>query len=108
VQSLTLAVPPAAGSALRVTLDAVVGWLNSGERDWPPSVPVADGVDAGLLARRLRMAAVWAGPCRVGAFKAGDGAVSAAAELVGEHATITLAVVIDPETRILRLADVAP
>jgi hypothetical protein len=108
VQSLTMAVPPAAGSALRVTLDAVVGWLNSGERDWPPSVPVADGVDAGLLARRLRMAAVWAGPCRVGAFKAGDGAVSAAAELVGEHATITLTVVIDPETRILRLADVTP
>ena len=108
VQSLTLAVPPAAGSALRVTLDAVVGWLNSGERDWPPSVPVADGVDAGLLARRLRMAAVWAGPCRVGAFKAGDGSVSAAAELVGEHATITLTVVIDPETRILRLADVTP
>ena len=108
VQSLTLAVPPAAGSALRVTLDAVVDWLNGGERDWPPSIPVADGVDAGLLARRLRMAAVWAGPCRVGAFKAGDGTASAAAELVGEHATITLTVVIDPDTRILRLADVAP
>jgi hypothetical protein len=65
-------------------------------------------VDVGLLARRLRMAGVWAGPCRVGAFKAGDGTVSAAAELVGEHATITLTVVIDPETRILRLADVTP
>jgi hypothetical protein len=61
-----------------------------------------------MLARRLRMAAVWAGSCRVGAFKAGDGTASAAAELVGEHATITLALVIDPETRILRLADVAP
>ena len=61
-----------------------------------------------MLARRLRMAAVWAGPCRVGAFKAGDGTASVAAELVGEHATITLALVIDPETRILRLADVAP
>ena len=54
------------------------------------------------------MAAVWAGLCRVGAFTAGDGTASAAAELVGEHATITLAVVIDPDTRILRLADVAP
>ena len=108
VQSLTLAVPPAAGSALRVTLDAVVDWLNSGKRDWPPSIPVADGVDAGLLARRLRMAAVWAGPCRVGAFKAGDGTASAAAELAGEHATITLTVVIDPDTRLLRLADVTP
>ena len=87
VQSLTLAVPPAAGSALRVTLDAVVDWLNDGDRDWPPSIPVADGVDTGMLARRLRMAAVWAGRCRVGAFKAGDGAASVAAELPGEHAT---------------------
>jgi CubicO group peptidase (beta-lactamase class C family) len=108
VQSLTLAVPPAAGSALRVTLDAVVDWLNSADRDWPPSIPVAGGVDTDQLARRLRMAAVWAGPCRVGAIKAGDGAASVAAELAGEHATITLALVIDPETRLLRLADVAP
>ena len=69
---------------------------------------LADTVDVGMLTRRLRMAAVWAGPCRIGAFKAGDGTASAAAELVGEHATITLALVIDPETRILRLADVAP
>ena len=43
-----------------------------------------------------------------GAFKAGDGAASVAAELPGEHATITLALVIDPETRLLRMADVAP
>ena len=108
VQSLTLAVPPAAGSALRVSLDAVVDWLNGGEREWPPSIPVASGTDTGMMARRLRMAAAWAGPCRVGAVKAGDGAASVAAELVGEHATITLALVIDPETRLLRLADVAP
>jgi hypothetical protein len=108
VQSLTLAVPPAAGSPLQDTLDAVVAWLNGTDRDWPASVPAADTVDTALLARRLRMAAVWAGPCRVGGFKAGDGTASAAVELVGEHATITLALVIDPETRILRLADVAP
>jgi CubicO group peptidase (beta-lactamase class C family) len=108
VQSLTLAVPPAASSALRVTLDAVVDWLNDGDRDWPASIPVADGVDAGMLARRLRMAAVWAGRSHVGAFKAGDGTASVAAELIGEHVTVTLALVIDPETRLLRMADVAP
>ncbi len=101
-------VPPAAGSALRVTLDAVVDWLNDGDRDWPPSIPVADGVDASHLARRLRMGAVWAGRCRVGAFKAGDGTAWVAAELTGEHATVTLALVIDPETRLLRMADVTP
>ncbi len=108
VQSLTLAVPPAGGSALRVTLDAVVDWLNDDGRDWPPSIPAADGVDTGMLARRLRVAAVWAGRCHVGAFKAGDGTALVAAELPGEHATITLALVIDPETRLLRMADVAP
>jgi CubicO group peptidase (beta-lactamase class C family) len=108
VQSLMLAVPPAAGSALRVTLDAVVDWLNDGDRDWPPSIPVADGVDTGMLTRRLRMAAVWVGRSHVGAFKAGDGTASVAAELIGEHATITLALVIDPETRLLRMADIAP
>jgi CubicO group peptidase (beta-lactamase class C family) len=108
VQSLTLAVPPAASSALRVTLDAVVDWLNDGDRDWPASIPVADGVDAGMLARRLRMAAVWAGRSHVGAFKAGDGTASVAAELIGEHVTVTLALVIDPETRLVRMADVAP
>jgi len=48
------------------------------------------------------------GRCRVGAVKAGDGTASVAAELTGEHATITLTLVIDPETHLLRLADVAP
>jgi hypothetical protein len=61
-----------------------------------------------MMARRLRMAGAWAGPCRFAAVKAGDGTASVAAELVGEYATITLTLVIDPETRLLRLADVAP
>jgi CubicO group peptidase (beta-lactamase class C family) len=108
VQSLALAVPPAAGSALYVTLHAMIDWLNGADRDWPLAVPVAGGVDTVMMARRLRMASAWAGPCRFAAVKAGDGTASVAAELVGEHATITLTVVIDPETRLLRLADVAP
>jgi serine-type D-Ala-D-Ala carboxypeptidase/endopeptidase len=108
VQSLTLAVPPAAGSALLITLHAVLDWLNGSDRDWPLAVPVASGVDTVMMARRLRMAAAWAGPCRFAAVKAGDGTASVAAELAGEHATITLTLVIDPETRMLRLADVAP
>jgi CubicO group peptidase (beta-lactamase class C family) len=108
VQSLTLAVPPAAGSPLQDTLDAVVAWLNGTDRDWPASVPAADTVDTALLARRLRMAAVWAGECRAGAWKAGDGGASVTVELTGEHATLTLVLVIDPESRLLRLADIAP
>ena len=108
VQSLTLAVPPAAGSPLHQTLDAVLGWMNGTERSWPAAIGVVATVDAALLARRLRMAAVWAGTCRVAAFRAGDGSASAAVELAGEYGTLILALVIDPGTGLLHLADVAP
>jgi CubicO group peptidase (beta-lactamase class C family) len=108
VQSLGLAVPPAADSPLGDTLDAVVAWLNGTDRDWPASIPVVAAVDTGPLARRLRMAAVWAGECHVGACRAGDGFASVAVELTGVHGTLTLALVIDPDTRLLQLADVTP
>lgn len=108
VQSLTLAVPPAADSPLADTLTTLLGWLNGAEPDWPGSIPVTEAVDAGLLARRLRMAAVWAGPARVGAYRAGDGATSVAVELVGEHATLTLTLVVDPASGALRQADMFP
>lgn len=107
VQFLTLAVPPAAGSPLRAALDALVTWLNGADREWPSSVPAAGTVDTALLARRLRMAAAWAGHCRVGACKAGDGTAAAAVELAGEHAALTLALAIDPRSRLLRHADIA-
>jgi CubicO group peptidase (beta-lactamase class C family) len=108
VQSLTLAVPPSAGSALDGTLRAVVAWLNGSGRGWPESIGVDATVDAGLLARRLRMAAAWAGQCRLGACTAGDGTASVAVELVGEHASLTLALTVDPASGLLRQADIAP
>jgi hypothetical protein len=108
VQSLSLAVPPAAGSPLHRTLHALVAWLNSTDRGWPASVPVAGSMDTALLARRLRMAAVWAGDCHPGACRAGDGDASVAVELTGLHGTLTLTLVIDPDSRLLQLADVAP
>ena len=108
VQSLALAVPPAPGSPLRDTMDAVLAWLNGPDRGWPPYIAVADTVDTGLLARRFGMAAAWAGECRLGAFKAGDGAASVAVELVGAHATLTLTLVVDPAEGLLRQADIIP
>jgi CubicO group peptidase (beta-lactamase class C family) len=108
VQSLTLAVPPAAGSPLGNTLAAVLAWLNGTGLDWPEAIPVAPTVDAGLLARRLRMAGVWAGPCQLGAYRAGDGAAAVAVELVGQHATLTLTLLVDPASGLLRQADVLP
>jgi hypothetical protein len=48
------------------------------------------------------MAAIWAGQCRPGAYRAGDGATSVVVELAGEHATLTLTLAIDPATAHLR------
>jgi CubicO group peptidase (beta-lactamase class C family) len=107
VQSLTLAVPPAAGSVLAGVLESVVAWLNSGSARWPERVAVAPGADAGLLRRRLLMAAAWAGTCRTGAYRAGDGTASVSVELAGEHATIVLSLLVNPATGELRQADVS-
>jgi hypothetical protein len=107
VQSLTLAVPPATDSVLGRALTTVTAWLNGGAGAWPDSLPVAAGADAGLIARRLRMAAAWAGPVTLGACQAGDGAVSVAAELVGQHATVTLSLLVNAATGELRQADVS-
>jgi CubicO group peptidase (beta-lactamase class C family) len=106
VMSLTLAVPPAPNSLLARTLDAVVGWLNDPGQEWPSSVPVAASADAGLIARRLRMAAGWAGKSVPGAWQAGSGTASVTVELVGEHATVTLSLLVNRGTGELRQADV--
>ena len=108
MQSLTLAVPPAPGSPLAGTLDDILAWLNGTDRNWPPSIPADATVDTDLLARRLRMAAAWAGRCRLGAYKAGDGIASVGVELVGEYAGLVLTVLVDPASGLLRQADVTP
>jgi hypothetical protein len=107
VQSLTLAIPPTEDSALGRVLAAVVEWLNSGAAAWPESLKVSPGVDAGVIGRRLRMAATWAGPVTLGACQAGDGAASVTVELVGEHATVTLSLLVNTTTGELRQADAA-
>ena len=106
VQSLTLAVPPTEDSALGRALAAVVEWLNSGAAAWPAALKVSPGADAGLIARRLRMAATWAGPVTRGAYQAGDGTASVTVELVGEHAMVTLSLLVNAATGELRQADV--
>jgi CubicO group peptidase (beta-lactamase class C family) len=110
VQSLTFAVPPAPGSVLAVALDTVTTWLNAWAHgkavDWPGALPVSPEADAGLIARRLRMAAAWAGPVTPGAYRTGDGSSSATVELSGQHAPVLLSLLVNPSTGELRQADV--
>jgi serine-type D-Ala-D-Ala carboxypeptidase/endopeptidase len=105
VQSFTLAVPPAPDSPLGQVLTALIALLNGGARDWPPALPVTGSVVTGLLLRQLRMAAAWAGPCRVGAFRAGNGETSTTVELDGETGRLLLTAVISPAGH-LRQADI--
>ena len=52
------------------------------------------------------MAAAWAGKCAAGACQAGSGTASTTVELVGEHATVTLSLLVNRATGELRQADV--
>jgi CubicO group peptidase (beta-lactamase class C family) len=100
VQSLTLAVPPERGSALGDLLGSFVSWLNGGE-----PVPVSEGVDAGLLTRRVHAAAAWIGPCALDSYAAGDGVGAVTVRLAGQHADLTVSLSIDTATRLLVAAD---
>jgi len=107
VQSVTLAVPPAPDSALGQALDQLVSLLNENASEWPPTLPASATVDTGLLLRKLRTAAAWAGPCRTGAFCRGDGETSAAVELDGVTARMVLAVTVDPAEHLLQQAEIS-
>ena len=106
VQSLILAVPPAAGSPLRLLLDQIIAVMNDGTAAWPGSAPPVPALDRPLLMRRLRAAATWAGICRAGAFRAGDGETLVTAELDGEFARLQLTVAVDRAAGMLQQADV--
>lgn len=105
VMSVRLAVPPAPGSPLARLLDTLTALLNEGAPGWPPEVPAAATLDTGVLLRQFRMAAAWAGRCRPGAVRAGNGESAATVELAGEHATLTLSVAVDPASGLLQQAD---
>jgi CubicO group peptidase (beta-lactamase class C family) len=108
VQSLSLAVPPAPGSALAQAIAAIISLLNAGARNWPADQPVSASVDTALVLRQLRMAGAWAGSCQAGALRSGNGRTTAVVELDGEHGRLTLAIDADADTGRLYRVDVAP
>jgi hypothetical protein len=86
-------------------LTGLTALLNEGAAGWPPAVPAAAAVDTGLLLRRFRMAAAWAGRCVPTALRAGNGESTATIELAGETGTVSLAVTVDPAVGQLQEAD---
>ncbi len=106
VQSLILAIPPAADSPLRHALDQAITLMNDGATSWPAALPPAASLDQALVIRRLRMASAWAGACRAGAYRAGDGESSVTVDLEGEFARLVLTVAVDRAGGALQQADV--
>ena len=84
--------PPAPDAPLARVLNSLISLLNSGARDWPRALPVSADVDTVLLLRQFQMAGAWAGRCRPGVFRAGNGETSTSVELDGERARLVLAV----------------
>jgi CubicO group peptidase (beta-lactamase class C family) len=106
VQSLRLAVPPAPGSPLVRLLDSLIGMINDGSALWPGWLPAAPDLDTALVARKLRVAAAWAGRCTAGAFRAGDGEASTAVELEGQSGRLILSISVDEAGEVLRQAEI--
>jgi len=105
VQSLAVAVPPAPGSPLAGALGSLLALLNGDVPGWPQSLPVPGSLDTERLARQFRMAAVWAGRCRLGALRAGNGETTATTEIDGETGRLVLAISIDPAAPLLHQVD---
>jgi hypothetical protein len=106
VQSLILAVPPAASSPLQSRLEQIITLMNDGAMSWPGAAPTAPSLDHALVLRRLRAAGAWAGPCRAGVYRAGDGESTVTVELEGQFARLILAVAVDRAGGALQQADV--
>ncbi len=106
VQSLTLATPPAADSPLAGVVATLISIVNGGEDRGLAALPAAGSLDKGLLTRQLRMAGAWSGRIVAAACRAGDGVTSTTVLLDGEHARLTLSVVVD-SSAVLHQADVA-
>jgi hypothetical protein len=105
VQQLTVAVPPARGSALGTALDQVVDALNAAASSWPADLATADGFDSGRALRELRMAAAWAGPATIDCYVGGNGTTGTTVRLTGPTGKAVLAVEIS-ESGELRRAEV--
>jgi CubicO group peptidase (beta-lactamase class C family) len=105
VQSLIVAIPPAPGSPLAGALESLLSLLNGDVAGWPPSLPVPGSLDTERLARQFRMAAAWAGRCRLGALRAGNGETAATTEIDGETGRLVLAISIDPAAPLLHQVD---
>lgn len=104
VQSFSVALPPAPGAPLARAL----AWLAAAVDDGAASgaAPVSGVLDAELLERQLRTARAWAGRCRPGALRSGDGERFASVEFDGEAAGLILQVAVAPDG-LLWQADIA-
>ena len=107
VQQLAIAVPPAVGSGLQEALEKLIAALNEGAPQWPVDLTVAAGTETADILRHLRIAAAWAGTCRLDCYLAGNGDTSVTVRLVGESGTLTLGVSVSKADGTLQRATIS-
>jgi CubicO group peptidase (beta-lactamase class C family) len=106
VQSLSLAIPPAPDSPLAAVVAALISIVNGGDPGVLSSFPSVGSLDKELLTRQLQMAGAWSGRIDAEATRAGDGVTSTTVQLDGEHARLTLSVMVD-SSGVVHQADVS-
>jgi CubicO group peptidase (beta-lactamase class C family) len=92
VQQLTIAIPPARGSALADALDLLLAALYVAEPRWPAALSAADGFSTEWAARQLAVAAGWTGQSALDSYLTGDGDTDATVLLRGPRGSARLAV----------------
>jgi CubicO group peptidase (beta-lactamase class C family) len=106
VQSLALAIPPAAESPLAGVVAALISVINGDDAGVLASFATAGSLDKGVLTRQLRMAGAWSGRVVADGFRAGDGGTLTTVQLKGDHARLILSVAVD-SSGVLHQADVS-
>jgi len=104
VQLLRVAIPPDPDSMLGRALTVITSVVTTSAAEWPPELAVAGGLGAAQVLRQLRMAAVWAGPCQLDSYLAGDGNVSSTVRLTGDSGRVDLTVEVDGAGQLVRCA----
>ncbi len=102
VQQLTIAIPPAPGSALALALAALIDVVNADQPLWPDGITTAGGIGVDEMLRQLRMASAWAGSCALDSYLSGNGTTSTTVRLTGGTGRIDLALEVSEAGELVR------
>ncbi|NJC69419.1 beta-lactamase family protein [Planosporangium thailandense] len=94
--NVTAAIRP--NDRLSALVDEIVAALNEPSPSFPASITTAPSVDREQLTRLMRLAAAWAGGCRLAEVRAGDGETATTIAITGRSGDLLLSLRTDRES----------